>query len=638
MTDMSAVGDSQQSDQNAASEEAAASAAANEQTTTGSTTAVDSVGAPQASEVAGYSSNTQWLSNPSGTVQWSSPTNSSGGTPTNPVANLRTELGQLLNIRNMLSQLQSLQGPGAPNAGVAGAGGEPVSANLGAGGGGATVGPGTQVSGVGTPTAAQGQALLKQLQGGGGGKKGTAPAPPAFNPNLGAGGPGVQVGANTQVGGVQVPTTAQGKALYSVPGKQTIQQLQQQETALMQQIRSNLAQVGVTLPANVTSPDQILNMKLPPQAIQQLGTLGYNTSNMGTVNQLVQAPVPNGGVAPQAKAASAQAAYKALIQAYGSSPQMAASLYSELQNAGLLNPNYSGAEQVANGFQTLVDQAQTQNISPMTLLTNMGNQNAQITGNMPATGYLSSVQTIADEYGVNLTPAEQNAIANKLASGNYEGTTSQDDAARQAIAAMINPATFDPQTVSPASWAAQAVQAAQDEFGQYGIAPSNSQLGNIVQEIFAGGASTDYQVADQAQAAAEDQAKQQAMLQFPGLASQLSAGTTLSQLVSPFIGIYNDLTGANLSTGAQSSMALTGATGKLLQTALTGGQDGQAMTSAEFEQAIMNDPSSGYSTSQTALQRAASLGTAIRNLFGAGGPENANPGYWSYSTSTSNQG
>jgi hypothetical protein len=268
----------------------------------------------------------------------------------------------------------------------------------------------------------------------------------------------------------------------------------------------------------------------------------------------------------------------------------------------------------------------------------------QTTANAPPSEAYATVQGVASEFGVYLSPLQINDIANKFAGQiTAEGSPGDvENSIKDLVIQQYNPNNPN----DPAGVANSMFIGIQQAAQNYQIPMGSTQIQQMVQEglqtasvAYPASATTD--VVNKA----TQWLQQQAEGLYPSLSTQIKAGSTVTSLTAPYLSIASEITGvpqssmltANAGAGGGSLGAGQSKWAAFLQggNSTTGGnapnpsgstqnaasgssEPGapQMMTMDQWKQKLMTDPQYGFQNTQGGKNAASQLASAILNEFG----------------------
>jgi hypothetical protein len=429
------------------------------------------------------------------------------------------------------------------------------------------------------------------------------------------------------------------------PGGQTMKQglgeadLVKLKNATLTQIGQHL---GIPIPTTAT-PQDLASIPLPQPVVAHLQAQGYKVATGATLGQMqgilgatttagstsmpgapgtqTTTTIP-GTPATGGTATTYNDQYTAQVNAFitGTDPngQLTASEYrtqvrSELVNAGILsNTQAQDQNLVINALKQVTTQAAAAGVSLDDQLNSMalGNETKR-------TGEIGSfVNAISDEYGVHLTDAEVQQIAQKYAG---ESLTTYSPAGDQVKGDILGILQADPSRLNlNEGIAADMYQQIQVAAGNYLIPMSDSGLRSmVINGLSAATAETISGAATTTADAAKLHFREMAKGLFPEFATMLDQGLDTRTLVDPYAQLASSVLGVPASSiDFEIGQGHDSKWSALLST--TDPKTGAPMvrTLDQAKQLMMSDPKYGFQNSQGGRDLASSFVSALGAMFG----------------------
>jgi len=374
--------------------------------------------------------------------------------------------------------------------------------------------------------------------------------------------------------------------------------------AIVKELRDRLQSVGIRVGDKVQTASQFNQLSLPSTLHDHLVGLGYNQAKIGSLGQAIQEQPQGVGGSPGSNGLDM---YKTFQKNYGNgSTAYASKMYADLLSSGLIDSAIAAQDPTkaaALAYQELIGRAHQAGMTATQMIAKLQGETQQV--QVPENVMAGYVDQIANDYGVTLDQPMSRYLADQITNAGATGSQAE-MLVRQSLAKLYSYNPTAPQTGYPAI----VEQSVRDMFGQYGQTPSSTQLTRITQSVLAQAPSSEYQAREQADALAEQTAKAGASALYPGLAAQVNQGMTIHDIIQPYAQRAEQVLGVD-------SASITASDPKWSKA--LNGNNGAPMTLSEWEQTMMQDPQYDYAHSQTARNRAASLGMSLRELFGLQG-------------------
>ena len=300
-------------------------------------------------------------------------------------------------------------------------------------------------------------------------------------------------------------------------------------------------------------------------------------------------------------------------------------------------------DQVFNAYQNFLVNAQQANQSPLQYMQAAPTSAAtQALKAGPASEMYAYVQGVAQEMGAGLTQQQLNQISNFYGASatTADDPSSVEDQIKDAVVALYSPPS-DPTNpnspnaygvVNPAGVANTMYVDIQQQALAYQIPISAGQITSMVTSDLQGATvESMYVAADAAEAKATQTFQDQAKGLYPSLSAQISAGSTVQQLTSPYFNVAEAITGVPASTmmadqqsGGLSKWAAflqggnnpSGSTQLANTTGAAAKNQPQMMTIDQWKTYLMQNPQYGFQNTQGAKDMAEQMSSAILNEFG----------------------
>ena len=310
----------------------------------------------------------------------------------------------------------------------------------------------------------------------------------------------------------------------------------------------------------------------------------------------------------------------------------------DLENSNYLDKNANNSaptnDQIAAAYQNLLTDSVTKKISLTAAMQAKGAAGEPPGGQTGPTSEMTSyVQGVASEFGIGLTQAQINDIANKYGSTALTAASpsSVEDEIKQAAVQYYDPNNPN----NPPGVANTMFTKIQQAALAYQIPISDQAIGTMVKNALQGATvESMYVAADAAAAQATQLFQAQAAGLYPTLAKQIEAGQDVQTLVAPYYQVAEQYTGVPASTMMTEGGGTSGPSkwGAFLQ----GGTDPKTgapttQTLDQWKKTLMQDPQYGFQKTQGAKDMAAQFSSALLNEFGLVSTQSSSTPFSGYS-------
>jgi hypothetical protein len=389
------------------------------------------------------------------------------------------------------------------------------------------------------------------------------------------------------------------------------------ENVVQTSIEKHLKQAGIptdTLGAHPTA-DQISQLSVSPVTKQRLSAEGYDLTSVNTLGTLVEtlnsAP-PKPETIPGATTSMTAQMYYDTFQQNWNNPAYQTEISGQLAQAGLLDTAAPTKAQAGTKFLEMLKLASEANLTPDAYLAKAQSATQQGIGTqLPAND--EYVQSIGNQFGVHLSPAQVNALS--AANPNASSAPGSSDTGLRAQVAGLYLQNFDPST-GPTGYAS-VISAAMDQYaGAYAVPLTESAKQDQIQKILlAGNFTSSYEANLQGTTAAENYMKMQAQSLYPAYASQINQGMTMKDIAAPYLQTAQDTLGVNASA--------LNLTDPKWSKVFEGNADGSPVSLGDWRSYLMTNPTFGWSKTQNARDIGSDISAAFAQEFGlAGGGQN----------------